>query len=116
VSSATKHDPGLRTEVRVARRLSGSLVIRRQTPLVAAAKADLDLCRSQSDAPPPASVTRRVMLAAIAELAEKTRASIRSAYRPKPKSGGAYSLVGGTLEEKVAMSRPGVRAGRTPNR
>ena len=100
----------------MARRLSGSLVIRRQTPLVAAAKADLDLCRSPSDAPPPASVTRRVVVAAIAELAEKTRASIRSAYRPKPKSGGAYSVVGSTPEELVATSRASARAGRTPNR
>jgi len=96
VSSATRHDAPVRTVAPVARRLLGSLRLRRQTPLVAVAKADLDLCRAPSE-PPPASIT----------LAAELRASLRAAYRPKPTSGGAYSMVSSVpLEKFTPRTRP----------
>lgn len=88
----------------MARVVSGPLRIHRPTPLVAAAKADLDRCRRAEDA----SVTRHVV-SAIADVNPKNRASLRSAYRPKPMSGGAYSVVGSVSEEQISLAPPSPR-------
>ncbi|HEY6722493.1 MAG TPA: hypothetical protein VI197_00640 [Polyangiaceae bacterium] len=112
MSSATKHDAGHRAEVRLPRRLSAALRVRRQTPLVPVAKADLDLCRIAIDAPAPASLPGRVAGFASVDLARETRAALRSAYRPKPESGGTYSVVGCLPVEQLTLTRPDARSRR----
>lgn len=107
MSSPTKHDASVCAGVRLARIVSGPLRIHRQTPLVAVAKADLDRCRAAEDA----NVTRQVV-SAIADVNPKNRASLRSAYRPKPMNGGAYSMVGSVSEEQISLARPSHRPRR----
>lgn len=64
-----------------------------------------------SDAP-PASITPHIAVSPGATLAAETRASLRSAYRPKPASGGGYSLVGSVPLEQLTPARTSVRTRR----
>lgn len=118
MSSATKPDKSLRAQLRPEQRPVGSLRLRlrRQTPLTPVAKADLDLCRMSHNAPAGASLPSRVIVPTLADHAQKSRASIRSAYRPKPESGGAYSVIGSTEEEAITRAEPSSRVRRSTQR
>ena len=75
-----------------ARPASGNRRIRRETPLVVPAAADLELCRTGTDAPPGSRQQPKANIQPEQDDAE-LQASLRSAYRPKPATGGGYSVV-----------------------
>lgn len=86
----------------ITRPASGNRRIRRETPLVVPAAVDLELCRTGTDTPPNSRQQPKANARAERDDAE-LQASLRSAYRPKPASGGGYSVV---ISEAVGEGQP----------